>query len=85
MSEAETESMTALMLDCIERWNVYRRLQELSIQCDCAPGKSLEVRVHTPTDAIQVWGVVRQFTAPRQVTVAHLDRCWQQLVGKIAL
>lgn len=82
MSETETDSMTALVLDRIERWNVYRRLQELSIPCDCASGKLLKVRVHTPTDALQVWGVVRQFTASRQVAVAHLERCWQQLVGK---
>lgn len=82
MSETETDSMTALMLDCIERWNIYRRLQELSIQCDCAPGQALKVRVHTPTDAVQVWGVIRQFTASRQTTVEYLERCWQHLVEK---
>lgn len=69
---------TEVRLDHIARWNVYNRLQELSIACECHWGTPLQVRVGTVTDAIQLWSVIQLFTSSRQSTVEHLERCWQQ-------
>ena len=80
MDAATPTSGTALDLDRIERWNVFKRLKELSIPCQCACGQPLQVNIETATAAIQVWSVVQQFTAPRNVSIKHLERCWKQKV-----
>jgi hypothetical protein len=67
---------TLVALDRIATWNVYGRLQELSIPCHCRSGQPLEVTVSSAHQAMQLWSVVQQFTAPRHSTVDHLERCW---------
>jgi len=69
-----------LPLERITQWAVFHRLQELSIPCECGLSKMLRVGVQTPTSALQVWSVVQANTAPRQCTVAHLNRCWSQVL-----
>lgn len=69
---------TEVGLDHISRWNVYNRLQELSIPCECRCGSPLQVEVVTATDAIQLWSVIQRFTCSKQITVDHLERCWQR-------
>lgn len=61
-----------------DRWQVYQRLQELAIPCWCATEQPLKVHIADVTAAIQLWSVLRQFTAPRQDLVRALDRCWQK-------
>ena len=60
-----------------ERWEIYRRLQELEISCQCSPNQPLKVQLRHPTAAIQLWSVVRQLTASRQELVSWLNDCWQ--------
>lgn len=60
-----------------DRWQVYYRLQELGISSECASNVSLRVEVHTVTQAIQLWSVVRPLTASRQELVQWLEDCWQ--------
>ena len=69
---------TEVGVDQISRWNVYNRLQELAIPCECRCGAPLQVQITTATDAIQLWSVVQQLTSSKQVTIDHLKRCWQQ-------
>lgn len=65
-------------LDQISRWNVYHRLQELAIPCHCRAGTPLQVQANTATDAIQIWSVIQRVTSTKQITVDHLEHCWQQ-------
>jgi hypothetical protein len=67
-----------------DRWQIYHRLRELEISCECSAGKPLRVVVDTPTAAIQVWSVARQpsmlhgrgFANERSQLVDWLDRCF---------
>lgn len=67
-----------LEMSCIERWNVFRRLNELAIPCECACGEPLRVTVDTPAAALQVWSVTQQFLAPRKMQIQRLEHCLQQ-------
>ncbi|MBD2256678.1 Asr1405/Asl0597 family protein [Pseudanabaena sp. FACHB-2040] len=71
-----------LEFDRIDRWNIYNRLQQLAISSHCATGKPLQVKISTAGDAIQLWSVIRQCTAPRQVNVDYLEDCWHLRVGQ---
>jgi hypothetical protein len=59
-----------------DRWQIYHRLQELEISCECATGKPLTVAVETPTAAAQVWSVARQPSIGRSQLVDWLNRCF---------
>lgn len=65
-------------LDRVTRWNVYRRLQELNLVCECGCDRPLTVAVQTPADALLVWSVVQATTQPKLSLTDHLERCWQQ-------
>lgn len=67
-----------LEVDRINRWNIYNRLRQLGIPCQCRIGHPLVVQVGNADTAVQLWSVVQQFTAPRVVTLDYLERCWQQ-------
>lgn len=71
-----------LGLDRVVTWEVYRRLQDLSIPCQCGVHQPLTVTAATPLALAQVWSVVKTQTAPRADQVAHLNRCWQQRNSK---
>lgn len=58
------------------RWDVFRRLKALGIDCQCSTNKPLLVHLESPTTAIQVWSVVRQFSTLRHELVDWLDNCW---------
>jgi hypothetical protein len=60
-----------------DRWQVCRRLQALEIPCCCNGSGGLEAEINSPLAAIQLWCVVRQFTASRSELVVQLNRCWQ--------
>jgi hypothetical protein len=79
MDALKTEPKTALELDPIERWNVFNRLQELSIACECVYGQPLQVEVTGPTTVLQVWSVVRRLTSSREAAIDALENCWKQV------
>lgn len=64
-------------IPCENRWQVYRRLQELEIPCWCSGYQPLQVQVSGSTTAIQIRSVVKQATMPRQILVHWLEACWQ--------
>lgn len=80
MDATETDSAVTLEIDFIERWNVFNRLQELSIPCQCSCGQPLQVKIETAATAVQVWSVIRRFVLPRGASVEYLERCWRQAV-----
>ncbi|MBW4635094.1 MAG: hypothetical protein KME30_25305 [Iphinoe sp. HA4291-MV1] len=63
-----------------DRWQIYRRLQELDIPCWCETNQALTVEISNPTAAIQLWSVVRQLTAPRQDLIRNLKKCWRHRI-----
>ena len=60
----------------IDRWEVYRRLQELEIPCQCQTNQALTVDIGSIAAAIQLWSVARQLNAKRQDSIEALERCW---------
>lgn len=62
---------------CEDRWQVHHRLQSLDIETQCKSFQPLQVKIDTPAEAIQLWSVVRQVSAPRHVLADSLDKSWQ--------
>ncbi len=60
-----------------EKWDVYHRLQDLGISCQCSMHKVLSVDVANPNDVAQVWSVVRRVTSSRESLVQLLRYCWE--------
>lgn len=61
----------------IDRWLVYRRVQQLELTCQCFANKPLEVEIGNTQEAIQLWSVVKQITSSRRELIDWVDRCWQ--------
>lgn len=76
-TQTSFEVSNPIQVNPVSRWDVYHRLQQLAIPCSCQTGQPLQVCVHTALDAIQVWSVVRQATAPRQAQLDWLETCWR--------
>jgi hypothetical protein len=76
-SSSELETSQVIEIALADRWQVYRRLQELSIPCRCGTNQPLSAQINNVTAAIQLWSVVRQLTVPRRELVYWLDHCWQ--------
>ena len=73
-----TDSFTVC---CEDRWQVYYRLIDLDIRCQCGGFRLLKAHIETVTEAIQLWSVVRRVSQPRSVLVAALERSWKQPSG----
>jgi hypothetical protein len=76
-SSSELETSQVIEIALADRWQVYRRLQELSIPCRCGTNQPLSAQINNVTAAIQLWSVVRQLTVPRRELVYWLEHCWQ--------
>lgn len=59
------------------RWEVYRRLKALDINCKCSTNEPLLVYLYSPTTIIQIWSVLRQCGASRRNLIDWLDNCWE--------
>jgi hypothetical protein len=70
-------SVNMFEIQCSERWQVYRRLQELDIPCHCASYKPLKAEIKGAIAASQIWSVTRQFTASRQELINWMEDCWK--------
>ncbi|MBE9063508.1 Asr1405/Asl0597 family protein [cf. Phormidesmis sp. LEGE 11477] len=68
---------SAVTVSCEDRWQVYHRLQELDIDCECGSFQPLKANLQTPTEALQLWSIVRRISAPKQSLTAALDRSWK--------
>ena len=75
--EDEQQPSRILTVKRTYRWDVFHRLQELGIECECSTNKPLLVHLNSPTTIVQISSVVRQFTASRQELIDWLDDCWQ--------
>ncbi|MBN3868886.1 Asr1405/Asl0597 family protein [Nostoc sp. JL33] len=73
---SEIEIKHLVEVNWADRWQVYQRLKELDIPCSCAANQPLKVEIGNPIAAVQLWSVIRQFTAFRQDQILTLERCW---------
>lgn len=76
-SSSKIETKQEIEISWGDRWQVYRRLQELAIPCECGTNQPLRYQIQDVTAAMQLWSVVRQLTVPRQELASWLERCWQ--------
>lgn len=63
-------------VECSDRWQVYHRLQELGIPCQCRAHKALKAFITNPTDALLLWSVVRTVSSTKSERIECLERCW---------
>ena len=59
------------------RWDVFHRLQALGIECECSTNEPLLAYLDSPTTAVQIRSVIRQFSASRHELIDWLDSCWR--------
>ena len=58
-----------------DRWQVYKRLQDLNIPSWCGSNQPLTVEITNTEAAIQLWSVMRQLNASRQDLICTLEEC----------
>ena len=58
------------------RWEIFRRLKALQINCQCRTNEPLLIDLHSPTTLVQIWSVIRQSSATRTQLIDWLDNCW---------
>lgn len=73
---ASEQTKKAIAVKWAYRWEIFRRLQALDIDCQCATNEPLLVNLNSPTTLTQVWSVIRQSTAQRHQLVDWLNDCW---------
>ncbi|PSB11529.1 hypothetical protein C7B62_05185 [Pleurocapsa sp. CCALA 161] len=73
---ASKQTKKAIAVKWAYRWEIFRRLQALDIDCQCATNEPLLVNLNSPTTLAQVWSVIRQSTAQRHQLVDWLNDCW---------
>lgn len=71
------EGRKILDVSWVDRWEVYKRLQELDIYCWCEVEQPLWVQLKNADEATQLESVLKQYTANRHELVQLLQRCWQ--------
>lgn len=74
---SEVENKHVVEVNWADRWQIYQRLQELDVPCWCEANQPLKVEIGNPTTAIQLWYVMRRFTASRQDLIRTLEYSWR--------
>ncbi|MBD2363178.1 hypothetical protein H6G36_18630 [Anabaena minutissima FACHB-250] len=69
---SQIEQTYVVEVNWLDRWQIYQRLQELDVPCWCEANQPLKVEISSPVAAIQLWSVIRQFTASRQDLISTL-------------
>lgn len=73
---------SSITVSCEDRWQVYHRLQDLGIDCQCGGFKPLKVTLNSPTEALQLWSIVRHVSEPRSALVDALQQSWKAPYSK---
>jgi hypothetical protein len=66
-----------VVVECPDRWQVYRRLQELDISCQCGSYQALTVEMTGTDTIVQVWSVVNRTKRSRSELIDGLETCWR--------
>ena len=76
-SSEESAIKTQISSQCLDRWQVYQRLLELQIPCECRCNSPLQVELASPLKLWQFWSVMWRVSASRNTLSNYLDQCWQ--------
>ena len=76
-ANAQENESTHIIVTCEDRWQVYHRLQELGIKCQCKGFQPLTVAIRTPMEALQLWSIVRRLSQARVELATTLNHSWQ--------
>ncbi|MFM9267339.1 Asr1405/Asl0597 family protein [Tychonema sp. BBK16] len=76
-SDPELEICEIVQVSWLDRWQVYRRLQELEIPCWCGVDRPLRAQINTTKQAAQLISVLKQVSASRAELVEWLECCWR--------
>ncbi|MEL7494058.1 MAG: Asr1405/Asl0597 family protein [Cyanobacteria bacterium J06554_11] len=77
LADCPTTEPARVIVSCQDRWQVYHRLQELGIDCQCGGFKPLIVDVQSATEAAQLWSVVNRISESRQSLISRLMKSWE--------
>lgn len=77
ISDTQLNALQQVQIPYWLRWQVWLRLQELSIAAWCCPDGHLYVEIPDGVAAVQLRSVVQQFKAPRPELVDWLEQCWR--------
>lgn len=75
--DQELEVCEIVQVSWLDRWQVYRRLQELEIPCWCGVDQPLRTQINTVKQAAQLISVLKQVSASRAELAQWLECCWQ--------
>lgn len=80
MNQFDVDHLSAYQVSIArsDRWQVYQRLQDLGIYCQCAADGTLWVEVPNAVTAVLLRSVVQQFTCSRQELADWLHKCLQE-------
>ncbi|BAZ14367.1 hypothetical protein NIES4071_62100 [Calothrix sp. NIES-4071] len=73
----ESQKLQIINIPFAERWQIYHRLQELTIPCWCPDDGSLRVYINSVLTAILVRSTLMQFFANRAELIDWLEQCWR--------
>lgn len=76
-SSSTPEAEQVIEIYWVDRWQAYKRLQELGIPCRCGSNQPLVAQINNVAAAIQLWSVVKQLTLPRPDLASWLEHCWR--------
>lgn len=74
-SNSKPEAEQIIEIAFADRWQVYQRLQELGISCQCGTNQPLMAEIDNVAAAIQLWSIVRQLTVSRRELAYWLEGC----------
>ncbi len=75
--ELDSKACEIVEVSWVDRWQVYRRLQELEIPCWCTTNQPLRAQVSNWVQVVQLESVLRQFRSRREL-VQWLEGCWNR-------
>jgi hypothetical protein len=78
-SSSDINRKHVIDINWADSWQVYQRLQELDIPSIYETNRLLTVGINNPKMAIQIWSIVKQFTAFRQDLISNLENCCHHL------
>ncbi|TRU28774.1 MAG: hypothetical protein EWV92_02275 [Microcystis aeruginosa Ma_MB_S_20031200_S102] len=70
IDKSPSEAEKIFNLSAWDRWQVYHRLQDLDIECQCSLHKPLQVRIDGPAQLLQLWIVLGQVKVSRGCLIA---------------
>ncbi|WP_414622954.1 Asr1405/Asl0597 family protein [Calothrix sp. CCY 0018] len=73
--DSRSQTKQVVEVSWADRWQVYQRLQELSIPSWCSANQPLRVEIANASAAVQLWSVTRLLNASRKDLIITLNKC----------